>query len=616
MAPSTVQSELTRDFSGGLVSSARSWQLSPSQSPYMRNMEVNKKGSVASSYGYVTLDSPVGSSILGLFTLYLNKKNRRHMVRMYENKVEQTLDPLALVPTWTSVETLAPFSIRTASYSWSASASGTGEYYLRTLASGDPGFSEPSDVRENGAELVFGTLGFLSASQWGYGDNDGLGYNTIYVRLSDSADPDGKAADFVTVDYNPAGTFGGVQYADALWYCDGNYPFRSWDGSSVTAYASAPRGNVLVSWRSQCFMAGVKNNRSTLYYSDIDNFTNWTSGSAGSITVNRQDGEDIVGLFPLGDVLIVFKERSIYKVAYEFDQQTSTSFYSVTPIPSSYGAVATRSVARIKNDVMALSNFGIISVGQQENYVGLRTGSISDNIRDDLRTTLYGGAINKDTADLSCSIFFEDKFFLSVPILEAVNPSSTYLYDSLYNSWTYKEGVGASQFVIYRNSKLEDYLFFSSSDGSINYFDTVHSYGEAPFPKEYHTRRNQLGEPGKKSIVHAVIITGAKSLDSTIECTYVRDYETEEFQITDDHLIQNSSGGYVGENYHGDNYFGGDGSADPIRQYRYRRIFFPNERQLYEVQLQLLNEMADEPYSIDSIQIIYSPLDLQEASIN
>src|SRR5690606_38969133 len=42
------------------------------------------------------------------------------------------------------------------------------------------------------------SLGSLAASRWGYGDNDTLGYDTIYIRLSDDADPDSKAADYVS----------------------------------------------------------------------------------------------------------------------------------------------------------------------------------------------------------------------------------------------------------------------------------------------------------------------------------------------------------------------------------------------------------------------------------
>jgi hypothetical protein len=42
-----------------------------------------------------------------------------------------------------------------------------------------------------------GTAGSLTAGQWDFGDNDTLGFSTIYVRLSDGTDPDSKSTDYV-----------------------------------------------------------------------------------------------------------------------------------------------------------------------------------------------------------------------------------------------------------------------------------------------------------------------------------------------------------------------------------------------------------------------------------
>lgn len=91
-----------------------------------------------------------------------------------------------------------PISVRNSSYAWTASGSGTNEYYLRTAANGNPGItSQPSSVYINAASATEGTVGSLTAGQWDYGDNDALGYSTIYVRLSDGTDPDSKSADYV-----------------------------------------------------------------------------------------------------------------------------------------------------------------------------------------------------------------------------------------------------------------------------------------------------------------------------------------------------------------------------------------------------------------------------------
>lgn len=88
-------------------------------------------------------------------------------------------------------------SIRNSSYIWTVSGSGTSEYYLTTSASGDPGLTEPEDVLENSEVMTEATVGSLTAAQWDWGDNDTLGFSTIYVRLTDSVDPDTKLVNWV-----------------------------------------------------------------------------------------------------------------------------------------------------------------------------------------------------------------------------------------------------------------------------------------------------------------------------------------------------------------------------------------------------------------------------------
>jgi hypothetical protein len=91
--------------------------------------------------------------------------------------------------------------LRNARHAWTASGSGTNEYYVRTAAGADPGFvatpPTTTGVYINSAAATKGTLGSLTAGQWGYGDNDALGYSTVYVRLSGGGDPDAQDADHV-----------------------------------------------------------------------------------------------------------------------------------------------------------------------------------------------------------------------------------------------------------------------------------------------------------------------------------------------------------------------------------------------------------------------------------
>ena len=111
-------------------------------------------------------------------------------------------------------------------YTWTKSSSGTNEYYLSLYASnlelqsGDElGTEGPADGDTLGLEasdqdpdipvkpdfvtldddvITEGTVGSLSDHQWDYGDNDSLGFNTIYVR-DDSGNPNASGVDIRSI---------------------------------------------------------------------------------------------------------------------------------------------------------------------------------------------------------------------------------------------------------------------------------------------------------------------------------------------------------------------------------------------------------------------------------
>lgn len=90
---------------------------------------------------------------------------------------------------------VATITVRTSladgvTYQWTASGSGTDEYYCEIAGGGDPSLADPDAVRVDGALATEGILGSLAEGEWGYGDNDTLGWSTVYVRLTGGSDPD------------------------------------------------------------------------------------------------------------------------------------------------------------------------------------------------------------------------------------------------------------------------------------------------------------------------------------------------------------------------------------------------------------------------------------------
>lgn len=91
--------------------------------------------------------------------------------------------------------------VESGTYKWTISGSGTNEYYCELDAGGAPSIYEPAYILEDSSKMTVGTMGSLSTGEWDHGDNDTLGYTTVYVRLTDSTDPDSKGDGYVQVPF-------------------------------------------------------------------------------------------------------------------------------------------------------------------------------------------------------------------------------------------------------------------------------------------------------------------------------------------------------------------------------------------------------------------------------
>lgn len=86
-------------------------------------------------------------------------------------------------------------------WKWTASGHGTNEYYLEDAGGGSVSLTQPSFVVGDGELFNTAAIGALTTESWAWDDNDALGFDTLYVRLADGADPDSKATDFIMVGY-------------------------------------------------------------------------------------------------------------------------------------------------------------------------------------------------------------------------------------------------------------------------------------------------------------------------------------------------------------------------------------------------------------------------------
>jgi hypothetical protein len=79
------------------------------------------------------------------------------------------------------------------SNNWLQSSVASSEYYYM----GSTLEQKPNFVSLDGSGVSEGSAGSLVAGNWGWGDIDSIGHDTLYVRLSDDTDPDTKGGGYV-----------------------------------------------------------------------------------------------------------------------------------------------------------------------------------------------------------------------------------------------------------------------------------------------------------------------------------------------------------------------------------------------------------------------------------
>ena len=217
-------------------------------------------------------------------------------------------------------------------------------------------------------------------------------------------------------------------------------------GSGATATASvsalAPTGLRLIrQFTNRLFAVGTETNRNTLYASDILDAEIWKS--TNSIIVGGDDGEDIVAIQPFYDYeLLVFKPSKIYLVTAD-PTQTTAAGWTVRLLNDRIGCVAGRSVNFVNKDVFFLANDGIRSVARSiaDDFYIVGT-PISEPVKNII------ARINKNYVTLCNGSFYNNRYFLAIPLDTAITPSHILVYNALFNAFEGLWSIAASRMVI------------------------------------------------------------------------------------------------------------------------------------------------------------------------
>jgi len=209
--------------------------------------------------------------------------------------------------------------------------------------------------------------------------------------------------------------------------------FTGGGGSGAAATASVsnlapPALRLVKQFTNRIFAVGTGTDRNTLYASDILDAEVWKS--TNSIIVGGDDGEDIVAIQPFFDYeILVFKPNKMYLVTVDPTSPTASG-WSTRLLNDKTGCASGRSVNFVNKDVFFLSNDGIRSVARSiaDDFYIVGT-PISEPVKNII------SRINKNYISSCNSAFYNNRYYLAVPLDTATTPSHILVYNALFNSF-------------------------------------------------------------------------------------------------------------------------------------------------------------------------------------
>jgi hypothetical protein len=192
---------------------------------------------------------------------------------------------------------------------------------------------------------------------------------------------------------------------------------------------------------NRIFAVGTGADRNTLYASDILDAEVWKS--TNSIIVGGDDGEDIVAIQPFYDYeILVFKPNKIYLVTAD-PTQTTAAGWTVRLLNDKIGCASGRSVNFVNKDVFFLANDGIRSVARSvaDDFYIVGT-PISEPVKNII------ARINKNYVTTCNAAFYNNRYYLAIPLDTAITPNYILVYNALFNAFEGLWSIAASRMVI------------------------------------------------------------------------------------------------------------------------------------------------------------------------
>jgi len=266
---------------------------------------------------------------------------------------------------------------------------------------------------------------------------------------------------------------------------------------------TVPSANIAISAFGRLWVADTTTDNVTVYFSDLLAGHIWSTGTAGSLNIDRvwpNGADEITGLAAHNGFLIIFGKRQILVYA----NATTPSTMSLNDTVGGIGCIARDSIQSTGKDVLFLSNSGVRSFARTIIEKSAPLGDLSKNIRSD-----FMSIVGSETLANIKTVYSEKEAFylLTLPTVKEVYCFDTrvQLQDGSFRvtSW---DSIEPTALLSRRNGDL-----LIGKNGYVGKYSTYQDHNTA-YRMQYYTNHADLGNANVTSLLKrlkVVVIGGS-----------------------------------------------------------------------------------------------------------
>jgi hypothetical protein len=265
---------------------------------------------------------------------------------------------------------------------------------------------------------------------------------------------------------------------------------------------TVPSANIALSAFGRLWTANTSTVKNTVYFSDLLAGHVWSTGTAGSLNVDRvwpNGADEIQGLAAHNGFLIIFGKRQILV----YQDATTPSTMQLSDTVGGIGCISRDSIQTTGKDVLFLSNSGLRSFARTIVEKSAPLGDLSKNVRNDLIQV-----VSTETAANIKSVYSESEAFylLTLPTSKEVYCFDTrvQLQDGSFRVTTWNN-IEPTALLSRRNGDV-----LIGKNGYVGKYGTYQDYTSA-YRFQYFTNHADLGNANVTSVLkrlRAVVIGG------------------------------------------------------------------------------------------------------------